>query len=175
MDQDQERIVAIQRSFGVSHRVLLNPVPQARHRSHGYRTYDPQSTQKWMLRFCVLRYLSVACGVTNDMIPLTTSYVSVDVTFLIRRPSSHFVGGNRNNGIREQYKNVIPTTTGDIDNYVKFFLDAIDGIFYSNDRNVVRIRAAKLFCNGSRGRTIFNIRPYVIHTIEIDSEDDDGV
>jgi hypothetical protein len=67
---------------------------------------------------------------TTDMGPLTTSFVTIELTFLIKHPISHFVNGHRSNGLRELYQHTMPTTQGDINNYIKFFLDAIDGIFF---------------------------------------------
>jgi Holliday junction resolvase RusA-like endonuclease len=60
------------------------------------------------------------------------SFVTIELTFLIKRPISHFVNGNWSNGLRELYQHTRPTTQGDINNYVKFFLDAIDGIFFGS-------------------------------------------
>jgi Holliday junction resolvase RusA-like endonuclease len=157
--------------FGTNHRAFLDPVPQARHRVNGRRTFDPHTEHKRALRNGILRYLDNAYGITTG--PLTTSCVSIELTFLIKRPISHFVNGNRSNGLRESYQNRMPTTSGDIDNYVKFFLDAIDGIFFQNDRDVISIKAMKLYCNESRGRIIYNIRPYVVSVISIDNENDD--
>lgn len=154
--------------FGTNHRVYFNPLPQARHRVHGNRTYDPHMGHKMRLRALILNYLGNLYGITTNTGPLTTSYVSVELTFLIVRPSSHFVNGDRSGGIRESYQNKMPTMQGDIDNYQKFFLDAIDGIFFQNDRDVVKIQAIKLYCNGSRGRIIYNIRPYIVNMIAID-------
>lgn len=168
---DQRRATAIDQLFGRSHRILLSPIPQERPRLHGLRMYDPLAAQKTIVGRWVYEYLNTYYDVTQDMLPLTTSYVSIDVTFLISRPLCHFVGGDRNNGVRQQYESAMPTTTGDIDNYVKFFLDAIDGIFYSNDRNVVQIRALKLYCNSNRGSTVFKIHQYEVDAILVDDDE----
>jgi Holliday junction resolvase RusA-like endonuclease len=160
--------------FGTNHRVYFNPLPQARHRVHGQRTYDPHMVHKIALRAIILNYLGNTYSITTNTGPLTTSYVTIELTFLIKRPISHFVNGNRSNGLRELYQHTMPTTQGDIDNYVKFFLDAIDGIFFRNDRDVVSIKATKLYCNESHGRIIYNIRPYVVNEVLIDDENDDN-
>ena len=72
-------------------------------------------------------YLSRDYSILIEHHPLTNLCVSVDVTFLIKRPDSHFVRPNRILGIRCCYENTMPTGQGDIDNYVNFFLDSIDG------------------------------------------------
>jgi Holliday junction resolvase RusA-like endonuclease len=166
---DQIQVGTITRLFQTNHRVRINPVAQARHRMRGGRMYDPSSRQKALFRLYVQAYLRLKYGITNEMMPLTTNFVSVSLTFLIPRPSSHFVGSNRNGPLREEFESSMPTTSGDIDNYIKFFLDAIDGIFYSNDRNVIQITAIKLYCNETCGRTIFRIVPFEITTISIDN------
>ena len=171
MDGTIEAMHQVPEVFGVNHQVSLDPVPQARHRSHGRRTFDPHSVLKAALRARIEWNLLNQYGITNDMQPLTTSYVSIDLTFLIRRPASHFINGDRGR-LRDNFQNLIPTTTGDIDNYVKFFLDAIDGLFFRNDRDVVSIKATKLYCNSSHGRIVYNVRPYIVNTITIDSESD---
>lgn len=166
MDSDEDTVEAITRLFRANHSIGINPIAQARHRMHGGRIYDPSGREKIIFKLLIIDYLREKYGITVDMMPLTASYVSVNVTFLIRRPICHFVGGDRNGSIREQYVNAMPTTLGDIDNYVKFFLDAIEGVFYGNDRNVVQVRAIKLYCNGNNGRVKFSIRPFEIVTID---------
>jgi Holliday junction resolvase RusA-like endonuclease len=167
MIRTPEIIEAINQLFGRNHRVFLDPVPQARHRNNGNRAFDPNVIQKAAVRFAIKQYLNETSGITEEMFPLTRSYVSVELTFFINRPRCHFVNGDRSCDVRARYQNIMPTTSGDIDNYCKFFLDAIDGVFFSNDRNVVQIKATKLYCNGNGGRTIFNIRPYKVNTINL--------
>lgn len=169
---DQHRVDAINRVLRMNHRIRLSPLPQARHRAHGGVMWDPSSGAKMLFKMYIRRYLNMVFGITNNMLPLTTSYVSIDLTFLISRPISHFDGGNRSNDIRPQYQSAMPTTTGDIDNYVKFFLDAVDGILYRNDRNVVQIRALKVYCNANRGSTIFKMCLYENITISISNHND---
>jgi hypothetical protein len=91
---------------------------------------------------------------------------------LISRPNNHFHGRNRSLGIHPRFENLL-TTQGDIDNFVKFFLDAIDGIFFSNDRNVVAITASKLFTIEPHGRTIFNICRRIMDIVNL-VDDDEG-
>jgi hypothetical protein len=110
--------------------VYFNPLPQARHRIHGQRPYDPHMAHKIALCAITLNYLGNTYSITTDMGPLTTSFVTIELTFLIKHPISHFVNGHRSNGLRELYQHTMPTTQGDINNYIKFFLDAIDGIFF---------------------------------------------
>lgn len=155
----------IEQFLGTSHSIHLPPLPQARHRTNGNRTYDPHARHKAAFRLCIVAYLET-CDITDDMFPLTESYVQIALSFHIRRPSHHFVNGDRTRDIRQQFLDAMPTTTGDIDNYVKFFLDAINGIFFRDDRNVVSITASKYYCRGT-GRTVYNIRSYEMNLVDL--------
>ena len=55
----------------------------------------------------------------------------------------------------------MPTTLGNIDNYCKFFLDAIDIVFFSNDKNIVQIKAT-------------NIRPYTVNILNLTDNEENG-
>jgi Holliday junction resolvase RusA-like endonuclease len=181
MNHNDEAIVIMDRNdkaiddfFGKNHYVVLDPTPQARHRVNGHRTFDPHAGKKLFLRQYIFRYLEMVTDITNDMLPLTESYVSIALSFYISRPIAHFVNGDRTKGIRPQFENVMPTTSGDIDNYVKFFLDAINGIFFIDDRNVVALTASKHYCRDDVGRTIYNIRLYETNVIDLTNDNDDN-
>ena len=155
----------IDQFLGTNHCIYLPPLPQARHRTNGNRTYDPHARHKLAFRLFVIAYLK-RHDITDDMLPLTQSNVQITLSFYIRRPSHHFVNGDRTSDIRAQFENTMPTTTGDIDNYVKFFLDATNGIFFPDDRNVVSITASKHYCRGP-GRTVYNIRRYEMNLVDL--------
>lgn len=153
----------IEHAFNRRHCIAFSPVPQARHRyvylnSPRMQIYDPNARAKLYFKAEVMRHLSELFGISDQDYPLTTSYVSVDVTFMISRPDNHFVGNNRDRGIRPDFEHTSPTAQGDIDNFMKFFLDAIKGIFYNDDRNVIASRATKLFTTDPNGRYVFYVR-----------------
>ena len=166
--RDPETIEAM---FGINHKVHLDPMPQARHRYNGHNLYDPNAYHKTTLRNLVIAGLNNN-GITADMLPLTTSYVSIEMTFFVSCPSGHFVNGNRSNNIQRENQHIMPTASGDIDNYVKLLLDVLDGIFFQNDSNVVKIAATKLYCIEARGRTVYKVRPYVMNSISLIDDDD---
>ena len=91
------------------------------------------------------------------MFPLTTSYFSVELTFYI----NHFVNGDCSCDVRARYQNIMPTTLGNIDNYCKFFLDAIDIVFFSNNRSIVQIKAT-------------NIRLYKVNILNLTGNEENG-
>ena len=76
--------------------------------------------------------------------------VVLNVYFKIKAPLTHFHRKIRDhNGLREDKKNCWPGVK-DIDNLDKFVLDAFQGIFYHNDRQVVAQNVAKMYHhNGS--------------------------
>jgi Holliday junction resolvase RusA-like endonuclease len=161
----------IERVFGVNHHITFPPVAQQRHRiariNTRIRLYDPTQRAKLLFRSVVMRYLETSFNISSEDYPLTDSYVSVNVTFLISRPINHFIQKNRNNGIDPRFERTMPTTQGDIDNFVKFFLDAIDGTFFTNDRDVVVITASKLYTTEAIGRVVFNVRQHETEIIDL--------
>jgi Holliday junction resolvase RusA-like endonuclease len=180
--------VHIEQAFNVNHSIHFDPVPQARHRMTSNfttdslqrrpRFYDPSAVQKRMFASAVHRHLGDSFGISVEDYPLTDSSVSIDVTFIVSRPDSHFVGGDRDHGVRPDFERTPPTVQGDLDNFLKFFLDAMNGILYSDDRNVVTISASKLFTANRNGRVVFRIDRRdidivdLVGGIDIDNYDD---
>lgn len=74
-----------------------------------------------------------------------TQTIMVEVIFVVPRPLSHYIGncrtGNRLRAGAPKY----PTKRPDVDNYVKFFLDAGTGVLWQDDSTIVDIRARKLY------------------------------
>ena len=162
----------IEQLFGMNHYSPLPPVPQSRHRhryckSTGMRTYDPNRDDKSERRTQVMHYLSTHFDISREDLPLTKSCVSVDVTFLISRPISHFIRNDRSRGVHRNFLRAMPTTQGDIDNLVKFFLDSMEGTFFANDRDVVTVKASKLYTTAVSGRTVYNIRHHNMNIIDL--------
>ena len=170
MSQEQ-RARHIEQVFGTIHSCPLRPIAQARHRysrrSSRNVPYDPNSQAKLEIQTQVKQYLRDHYGITHEEFPLTESYVSVNVTFLINRPISHFTQKKRSQGIRPNFEMSMPMVQGDIDNFVKLFLDSIQGIFFRNDRDVVTISASKLYTNEPRGRTVYSIRHHEMNIVDL--------
>ena len=77
--------------------------------------------------------------------PDLTSSVQLGITFWVKRPSNHFINGDRSsNRIKPRFLNA-RVTGGDVDNMVKFVLDASNGVLYSDDRQVVSIFSSKIW------------------------------
>ena len=79
--------------------------------------------------------------------------VAVRLWFFMARPNSDFISKRRERGLRDDKSNQWIVKVPDVDNCVKFVLDAIKGVFFADDRQVVSVRAWKLqdndgLCNG---------------------------
>ena len=78
-----------------------------------------------------------------------TSQVHVELFFFFPRPQNHFLAdGSRRGDAPEHY-----TGTGDVDNYVKFILDALHGVVVVNDKQVMGVSGIKKYADGMVGRT----------------------
>lgn len=70
--------------------------------------------------------------------------VKIRITFRLRRPNSHFTNKDRSKSVREEMKRA-RHTNGDIDNLIKFILDAGNTLFYKDDRQVSQLNASVLW------------------------------
>lgn len=71
--------------------------------------------------------------------------VQMKIRFFLKRPVSHFVGHTRGEGRLKTQALAMPFSPwgSDIDNMAKFVLDALHGIAYENDRQVVALELQK--------------------------------
>jgi len=82
--------------------------------------------------------------------------------FYFPRPKNHYRTGKYSDQIKPNAPH-IHTSMPDIDNLSKFILDAMNEIFYEDDRQVVELNSHKEYCNdvtNKRGYTIITIVPY---------------
>jgi len=87
----------------------------------------------------------------------TTTMVSLILTFRVRRPNSHYHGSVRQDGrLRPNFQNCC-VTGGDIDNMIKFVLDAMNGVAYHDDKQVCSLVVKKIWtddCNSEGSTTV---------------------
>ena len=71
----------------------------------------------------------------------------LNIIFYLKRPKSHFRTGKFVNYINEKLIKLPHTKKPDIDNLIKFVLDALQGHngYFLNDSQVVRIFAEKIY------------------------------
>ena len=115
--------------------VNMDPEAQKRHRhTKCGRTYDPSSALKTAFR---KKSLLLCPGIEH----VDTHAMSMRVVFRCRRPQSHYTTKARTKLSKKAplwhvYK-------CDIDNYVKFVMDALCGTFYKDDAQIFEINARK--------------------------------
>jgi len=84
------------------------------------------------------------------------SALSVTLRFYVLRPSGQF-GSGRNSGLVKDSAPAHPAKRPDVDKYVRHVLDALKGVVYADDGQVVEVSAVKLF--GDPARTEVEIQP----------------
>lgn len=113
-----------------------NPKALKRHRvGRNGRMYDPSFTDKRRFNNKAFEF--------RPKQPLTGDLM-VRLTFVLKRPKSHFRTGKFQGIIKERYRNIYPSTKPDLDNMVKMVLDALKG-FYKDDSQVVQLQALKIY------------------------------
>ncbi len=115
--------------------VKTRPKPQQRHRSNGRFQYDPSSKDKkdFLLQ---AKQFAPAKPITKD--------IEISITFCYKRPRNHYISKKKVLILKEDapfYK----SSKADLDNLVKFVCDALNGIFYKDDSQIVSIYASKVW------------------------------
>jgi len=87
---------------------------------------------------------------------LITGPVSLMVCCYFPRPKGHYGTGRNANVLKERYKiDERYTKTPDGDNLLKFIADSLNGIFWSDDRQIWKVEVRKRY--GERPRTEIEI------------------
>jgi len=112
------------------------PTPRLRFRrmAKGVATYYPGEYSSYMEKLG-----EQYAGHSFGDLPL-----SVEVTFSLPRPKSHY-GTGKNSDVLKDGSPGHPVKKADIDNYVKGTLDALKGKAWEDDRQVVELTARKVF------------------------------
>ena len=88
--------------------------------------------------------------------------VEICIWFLLPRPVRHFEGNRRALGrIKESAKNLLfPSVRPDLDNLIKFVMDSVGSLVYSDDSQVVKLMACKIRHNQGmcEGATIVHFK-----------------
>jgi Holliday junction resolvase RusA-like endonuclease len=127
--------------------VYGSPIPLKRHRhTHRGFTYDPSKADK-----------RVFLENVRNLAPKSPLYgaISMSIEFYIARPKAHYRTGQYSNILKDSS----PTwhiSRGDIDNYVKLVLDALNGVFYKDDSQVCILETIKKY--SSNPRTVVQIK-----------------
>lgn len=140
--------------------VMGKPVAQPRARKGKYsRLYNPASRKKKAFQELV----KTAIPATQHG-PLFGQGVPVAMVVVCYqpRPKCDFKGGNRLAGFLKAMVPSCRPICPDIDNLAKFVLDALNGLVYHDDRQVVKLLVYKLLdSEGScEGRTLVEVKPF---------------
>ena len=112
-------------------------MPLKRHRTslHNRRMYDPSKADKkaWVESVSTLYPQTLLGGP-----------VKLNMKFTFKRPKSHFRTG-KFSGEMKPTAPVAHSKKPDIDNLIKFYMDAMTGKFYVDDSQVHKIKAMKLY------------------------------
>jgi Holliday junction resolvase RusA-like endonuclease len=103
-------------------------------------TYDPDHKNK-------KDFASIAIENAPE-IPLMGA-IELIVVFYIKRPKSHFRTGKYKNLLKENAPDY-HTKRPDIDNYIKFVMDSLNGLFWGDDSQVAFIHASKMYSREPR-------------------------
>ena len=118
------------------------PVPceWARKGRHGW--YTPDATTGYRERI-------IAAWVADGRPSLGDAPVTVSAVFYVPRPASHFGTGRNARVVRPSRAGALPP--GDVDNYVKTVLDALNGLAWADDAQVVCLSGVSKRWAGPRG------------------------
>jgi Holliday junction resolvase RusA-like endonuclease len=132
------------------------PIPLKRHK-HTTRNgrifnYDPSKADK-------ANFLKKV----QNLAPEDPLYgaVSVSLEVYLVRPKSHFGTGRNSKILKDnapKYPIISSKENADIDNYIKFVFDALNGVFYKDDGQIVHLESIKEY--STEPKTIVRIYPY---------------
>ena len=114
--------------------------------------YDPSKKDKKDWLMCVKKYAP----------PQPYEFpLKINLEFYFPRPKCHYRSGKYSEELKKSAP-TIHTCMPDIDNLSKFILDAMNGVFYNDDRQVVELNSHKEYTSkNSKGFTIVTINKYI--------------
>lgn len=114
------------------------------------RRVDPSAKDKE-------EFLIRAMSVTGRLKPIEGS-VFILVDFYLPRPKSHYRTGKYAGQLKPRFEYANYTKKPDIDNLLKFVLDALNGEYFNDDAQVYGIMGRKHYAeSGSEGKTEVHI------------------
>lgn len=122
--------------FALEPQSQLRPRAAVSRRTHHIFMYDPKNTHIYK------QTLHEAALSLYDGSPLTSA-LSVEVSFYrkVQQSLSHVEHDRRINGLHR------PTVKPDTDNYIKAFLDAMTGVIWKDDAQIVDLSAHKYYAD----------------------------
>lgn len=81
------------------------------------------------------------------------SDVVLHLEFHLARPKSHYQGNKFGNPLKPNATR-LARMGGDLDNFVKFTMDALNGIIYQDDKQVIALHAKKVIADEGIAKTV---------------------
>tara|TARA_R100000093_G_scaffold892_2_gene2431 strand:- start:88 stop:513 length:426 start_codon:yes stop_codon:yes gene_type:complete len=117
----------------ISHHFDINPVPASRPRVSRWSTYYPKKYTQFK------KDMEALTG-ELDTTPCE-NLVCVSLRFKVQIPKSW------SKKKRLERENTFCDNSSDIDNYIKAILDALNGVYFKDDKQVVEVFASKKYSN----------------------------
>jgi Holliday junction resolvase RusA-like endonuclease len=118
----------------------IDPVPKGRPRFSRGKVYTPPKTKEFEKLVRKMASEQYRNGPLRDAVSMT-------VVFIIKKPKS----------VKREY----PTVKSDLDNYIKSLCDALNGIAFVDDSQIIEINASKKY--GPVGGIFVDIESYLHH------------
>jgi hypothetical protein len=114
-----------------------------RGRGFGRPMYNPSHPKLVQFRSLLVGLLTP----TSTPLPFFSSSVALGarLTFHLRRPNIHFVNSRRDRGLRANAPKTYVVGKVDLDNLVKFTLDAIGGVAFVDDGQIAELNCSKVW------------------------------
>ena len=147
---------------------------QARHkpaRNHD-KYFDPSGAAKKKLAAAIATVTPKGKGALFPSCP-----VELKIWFLMEQPVKNFVGRDPVRGrLNEKGMEVAPCIRPDIDNLLKFLMDAMNGIVHGDDCQVVKVTMYKMRNKSAEAKTVVHVSEFVETQEEAiyDMDDEDG-
>lgn len=145
---------------------ILTGIPQSKDRPRffktkdGIRSYDPKSKKKQdtgkALQILIFEAMSSELDeICSEAVDLTVAdFYHVSLAFYLPIPKS-----DSKRQKKAKLEGLLkPTTKPDLDNLEKFILDAMNGIFFADDKQVVKLASEKIY--SEQPRTEIEIKGY---------------
>lgn len=115
-----------------------NPIPKARHRSHivcGHvMSYDPQKAEKMRAKFDIANQMR-----KNGFQSIQDGPIDISINNFVKIPNSW----SQKKKIAFEGSPCI--SKPDLDNYAKFYFDVLNGIAYTDDKQITRCYLEKAY------------------------------
>ena len=153
-------LFSVEQDKSIQLRIDGVPTPKARGRAvkhkNGIRVYNPNANGERTFRWTIKQLMGGL--IKNNETYFQKRFVEVHLLFEFRRPTSHFTNNNREVGILKADVPRFPRVC-DLDNLAKFVLDALNGLLYDDDSQVVMLTIIKQwsFNHESPGTTILRV------------------